>query len=107
MQLFDRGERNSAIVWTWNQERKSVSPDEFDTLDLPVDTMIFNGAVRKCKRIYDEDTHTVTTCHVWYWDEPGDWRENAMRQNKIRDEKYTLPWNTPEYQVAREMLKGA
>ena len=99
--VFDRGERNSSIVWTWKQREKHVSPAEFDSMPEPVDTMLFNGAVRKCKRVYDEDALTVTTCFVWYWHEEGDFYKTMERQNKIREERYTLPWNTPEYAVAR------
>lgn len=98
--VFERGDSN-AIIWTWKQVDRHVSPNEFDAMGEPTDTMIFNGAVRKCKRKYDEDHHTVTTCFVWYWDEDGDFNEVAQRQNKIREEKYTLPWNTQEFIVAR------
>ena len=100
--LFDRGEHNSAIVWAWKEKECHVSPKEFDEMNEPIDSMLFNGSVRKCKRVYDEEKHTVTTYFVWYWDEPGDWRENALRQNKIREEKYTFPWDTPEFILARE-----
>lgn len=98
---------NQSVVWAWKEVRNGkLSPEEFDTLDAPIDTMLFNGAVRKCKRIYNESNHTVTTYFVWYWDEPEKESENYsdryMRQNKIREEKYTLPWNTSEYQLARE-----
>lgn len=102
--VFDRSPQNTAIVWTWKQCDAHVSPREFEAIPEPVDTMLFNGAVRKCKRIYDEAKHTVTTCFVWYWEDDSieDWHERAMMQNKIREEKYTLPWNTPEFILARE-----
>lgn len=98
---------NQNIVWAWKEIRNGkLSPEEFDALDAPIDTMLFNGAVRKCKRIYNESNHTVTTYYVWYWDEPereGEYySDRYMRQNKIREEKYILPWNTLEYQLARE-----
>lgn len=99
--VFDRGPHNTAIVWTWKQNEKHVSPDEFDAIPEPIDTMLFNGAVRKCKRIYNEAKHTVTTCFVWYWPEEGDFYEVAAKQNKIREEKYTLHWSTPEFILAK------
>lgn len=100
--VFNRGSQSSAIVWTWKQVEKHVSPDEFDAMTEPIDSMMFNGAMRKCKRIYDEANHTVTTCFVWYWDERGDFCKVAARQNKIREEKYTFPWgSTKEFQIAR------
>lgn len=104
--VFDRGEKNSAIVWTWKEKQEHPSPEEFDALNLPEDTMLFNGSVRRCKRKYDEANHLVTTYFVWYWPEEGDFCEVAMRQNKIRDERYTLHWSTPEYILARKEMSA-
>ena len=104
---FDWSDFNGSktlVVWAWKNERKSVSPTEFDSMTEPEDTMLFNGAVRKCKRVYDEANHKVTTYFVWYWDEDTEehYSDRYTRQNKIREERYTLPWNTPEYKLARE-----
>lgn len=99
---------NHMVVWYWKEEKHSVSPKEFESLDLPEDTLMNNGRVLRCKRKYDEETHTVHTYWVWYWDEPEkDWREAAMEQNKIRDELYTLDYHTPVNQYAtKEITSG-
>lgn len=103
--VFEGFSKNQKVVWTWKQRQEYPSPMEFDAMPEPIDSIIFNGAVRKCKRRYDEETHTVTTYMVWYWDEPKrkgeEYGNRIMIQNMIRDENYTLPWNTPEYIVAR------
>ena len=106
---FDRGERASKIVWAWKEERHgSISPKEFEALELPEDTFLMNGRIRRCKRKYDEETHTVHTYYVWYWetDENEDWRDSAMRQNEIREKYYELPWGTPEYILARKEISA-
>jgi len=99
---------NCAVVWYWKEEKHSVSPKEFEALDLPEDTLMNNGNVMRCKRKYDETTHTVHTYWVWYWDEPEkDWRQAAMDQNKIRAELYHLAWGTPVNQYAtKEIMSG-
>lgn len=98
---------NQFIVWTWKNIEHQVSPTEFDNLDLPEDTFKINGDILRCKRKYNEDSHTIDTYYVWYWDEPEkDFFKAAAEQNKIRKEKYVLPYNTPEYQVARRELKS-
>ena len=57
---------------------------EFDNLKLPEDTKLKNARILRCKRKYDEDTHTVHTYYVWYWDEPDkDFYKAAEEQNKI------------------------
>ena len=109
--VFDGFWENQKIVWTYKQFEQHVSPLVFDKLPVEEDTMIFNGAVRRCKRFVNDEQHWVTTYFVWYWDEPereGEtYSERYMRQNKIRDEKYTLPWNTPEYALAKGIsIKG-
>jgi hypothetical protein len=98
--IFDRGEKNSSVVWTWKAKERHVSPAEFDEIPALIDTMIFNGAVRQCKRIYSFEKHTVTTYFVWYWEEPGDFYEVLAKQNEIR-KNYELPWDTPEFMLAR------
>lgn len=105
--VFKGNWHNQSIVWAWKEDKIHVTPEEFDAMPWAEDTMLFNGAVRKCKRYYDELDHRVTTAFVWYWDEPereGEtYSDRYTRQNKIREEKYTLPWNTPVYQLAREV----
>lgn len=98
---FKDHDNSSFIVWTWKQFEKHVTPKEFDAMPQPVDTMLFNGAIRKCKRIYDEERHAVTTCFVWYWHEESELFDNLSAQNKIRDKLYMLPWGTPEFAIAR------
>lgn len=99
-----KGGFGSTIIWAWKETQHHISPKEFDAMDLPEDTFLFNGAVRRCKRKYVESEHCLHTYFVWYWDEEGDWRENAIRQNEIRDKYYTLPWGTPTYVLARKEL---
>lgn len=98
---------NQFVVWTWKNTEHHVSPTEFDSLDLPEDTFRMNGDVLRCKRKYNEDIHTIDTYYVWYWNESGkDFLESAEEQNRIREEKYTLPYKTPEYQIARRELES-
>lgn len=106
-EVFDWG-GNGMFVWYWKEERHSISPAEFEDMDLPEDTLMNNARILRCKRKYDENTHTIHTYWVWYWDEPDkDWREAAMEQNKIRDELYTLDWKTPVNQYAtKEITSG-
>ena len=75
---------NQIIVWYWKQKEVHVSPEEYDALELPEDSMMMNG-LRRCKRKYDEDNHTVTTYFVWYWeDDSMDFYERLAYQNEIR-----------------------
>jgi hypothetical protein len=68
---------------------------------LPEDTILKNARILRCKRKYDEDTHTVHTYYVWYWDEPDkDFYKATEEQNKIREKFYTLDWHTPKNQFA-------
>ena len=95
------------IVWTWKRKEHSVSPREFESLDLPEDTMLNNARILRCKRKYDEENHIVHTYYVWYWEEKGDFYENLSKQNEIRDKYYTLPIGSVEYALARkEMLRN-
>lgn len=95
------------VVWTWRNIAHLVSPDEYDNLDLPEDTFLMNGDLLKCKRTYNEDTHTIDTYFVWYWNEPGkDFLEVAAEQNRIREERYTLPGKKPEYRSQEENWKA-
>ena len=105
-EVFDWGD-NGMFVWYWREEKHSVSPKEFEALDLPEDTLMNNGRVLRCKRKYDEENHTVHTYWVWYWDDPTkDWRKAAMEQNKIREEFYELDWHTSVNQYAINEIKS-
>lgn len=105
-EVFDWG-NNGMFVWYWKEEKHSVSPKEFESLDLAEDTLMNNAKVLRCKRRYDEESHTVHTYWVWYWDEPEkDWEKALMEQNKIRDELYTLDWNTPVNRYATVEIKS-
>ena len=99
---------NQYVVWIWKNIEYHVSPTEFDSLDLPEDTFLMNGAIRRCKRKYDEGKHTIHTYYVWYWNDPNkDFYEAATEQNEIREKLYTLDRRTPENQIAkRELATG-
>lgn len=86
------GNYHSMVVWYWKEIRHALSPLEFDALDFPEDTLLHNGSILRCKRRYDESTHTIHTYWVWYWGNPD--RDYAM-QNEIREKYYTLDRKTP------------
>lgn len=71
-------------VWYWRQKEASVSPKEYEALNLPEDTFWCNG-LRRCKRLYDEKNTTVITYFVWYWDDPEieDISKRCEKQNKV------------------------
>lgn len=71
-------------VWYWKQKEVSVSPKEYEALNMEEDTLWCNG-LRKCKRLYDEKNTTVITYFVWYWDDPEieDISKRCERQNKV------------------------
>lgn len=100
-ELFPRGDY-SVTVWYWKEEEHSVSPTEFEALDLPEDTMMKNATVLRCKRKYDEENHTIHTYFVWYWKEPGkDFYTMTSEQNEIRKKHYELGnWTVPVNQFA-------
>ena len=106
-EIFKGHWQNQFIIWTWKEKQHHVSPTEFDSLKLEEDTFLMNGDIMKCKRKYDEITHTVHTYYVWYWDDPTkDFFEASAEQNKIREKYYTLDRRTPTYIVAREEIKS-
>ena len=106
-EIFKGHWQNQFIVWTWKEKQHHVSPTEFDSLKLEEDTFLMNGDIMRCKRKYDEITHTVHTYYVWYWDDPTkDFFEASAEQNKIREKYYTLDRKTPTYIVAREEIKS-
>ena len=94
------------VIWTYREVNHHPSPTEYDALNIPEDTMLFNGAYRLCKRIVDNKNRTVHTYFVWYWEEEGDYAEVAMRQNEIR-KKYELPHDTLEFRLARREIYGS
>lgn len=72
---------------------------------MPEDVLINNG-LQPCKRLYDEENHVVHTYWVWYWDDPSkDWREAAMEQNRIRDERNALRSHMEVNQVAKNAIR--
>lgn len=90
-EVFKGNWNNQLIVWHWKEVKHSVSPNEFESIDLPEDTLLNNGRYIRCKRLYDEKNYLVHTYWVWYWDEPDkDWREASMEQNKIREKYYEI-----------------
>lgn len=98
-EVFDWGD-NGMFVWHWREKKYSVSPKEFESLDLPEDTLMNNGRVLRCKRKYDEENHIVHTYWVWYWDDPNkDWREAAMEQNEIRKKFYEIGGSVNQYAI--------
>ena len=105
-EVFDWGD-NGMFVWYWREDKHSVSPKEFEALELPEDTLINNARILRCKRKYDEKNHIVHTYWVWYWNEPSkDWRDAAMEQNKIREKFYELGLHTPVNQYAINEIKS-
>lgn len=98
-EVFDWGD-NGMFVWHWREKKYSVSPKEFESLDLPEDTLMNNGRALRCKRKYDEENHIVHTYWVWYWDDPNkDWREAAMEQNEIRKKFYEIGGSVNQYAI--------
>ena len=83
-EVFKGNWSNQIIVWYWKQKEVHVSPEEYEALELPEDTMLMNG-YRRCKRKYDEKNHTVTTYFVWYWeDDSMEFYERLSHQNEVR-----------------------
>lgn len=54
---FNPGQK---VIWTYKENRVSLGKDEWDRLDLPIDTRLLNAAVRDCKVAYDDEKHVVT-----------------------------------------------
>ena len=79
-----KGNHNQILVWYWKQKEVHVSPEEYEALNLPEDTMRMNG-YRRCKREYDEKNHTLTTYFVWYWeDDSMEFYKRMAHQNQVR-----------------------
>lgn len=96
---------NQLIVWTYKNIEHHLSPEEYEDLNVPEDTFLMNGSIRRCKRVYDDKSYIVHTYYVWYWDEPEkDFYERVAEQNKIID-TYT-GWTDKENAFAREELKS-
>lgn len=95
-------DENNGIVWLMKEEQHQVSPDEFDSLNLPEDTFLMNGKIRRCKRKYDTENHKVYMYYVWYWGEFS--TRDHDKQNKIID-SYTYDWrDKKEYELARKEI---
>ena len=62
--------KNQLIVWTYKNIEHHLSPEEYEDLNVPEDTFLMNGSIRRCKRVYDDKSYIVHTYFVWYWDEP-------------------------------------
>lgn len=99
-----KGSHNQILVWYWKQKEVHVSPEEYEALELPEDTMMMNG-LRRCKRKYDEDNHTVTTYFVWYWeDDSMEFYERLSHQNEVR-KSYEVTSSGVENELARRKIE--
>lgn len=99
---------NQLIVWTYKSVEHHCSPAEYEDLNIPEDTFLMNGSIRRCKRIYDDKHYIVHTYYVWYWDDPEkDFYERAAEQNEII-KNYSFDWreHRKENEYAREELKS-
>lgn len=100
-EIFTFG-NNLIYAWCWNEKEHHVSPDEFEQLDLPEDTRYENGYTMRCKRHYDDTTHTIHTYYVWYWNDNG--KTSCMEQNRIRNTFYRYSNTIPANQYARKEI---
>lgn len=99
---------NQLIVWTYKNIEHHFSPIEYENLNIPEDTFLVNGSIRRCKRIYDDKNYIVHTYYVWYWDDPEkDFYERAAEQNEII-KSYSFDWreHRKENEYAREELNS-
>ena len=100
--------KNQLIVWTYKNVEHHLSPVEYEDLNIPEDTFLMNGSIRRCKRIYDDKHYIVHTYYVWYWDDPDkDFYERAAEQNETI-KSYSFDWreHRKENEYAREELKS-
>lgn len=97
---------NGNIAWTYKEVEHHISPQEYDKLDAIEDVMQMNGK-RRCKRIYDDESSTIHTYFVWYWNDPTmeDYSERYARQNEIR-KQYELNYTAVVNSYAMEELKS-
>ena len=99
-----KGNHNQILVWYWKQKEVHVSPEEYEALELPEDSMMMNG-LRRCKRKYDEDNHTVITYFVWYWeDDSMEFYERLSHQNQVR-KAYEITRTGVENELARRKIE--
>ena len=99
-EVFEGNWDNQIVVWYWKQKEVHVSPDEYELIDAPEDTMMMNGC-RRCKRVYDAENHVVITYFVWYWeDEMFDY----SKQNEVI-QTYECDWKIKANVVAKEKLE--
>ena len=99
---------NQLIVWTYKNVEHHLSPVEYEDLNIPEDTFLMNGSIRRCKRIYDDKHYIVHTYYVWYWDDPDkDFYERMAEQNETI-KSYSFDWreHRKENEYAREELKS-
>lgn len=104
---------NSLWVWIWKEKTHNPSPDEFEKINGIEDTEMVNGSIMRCKRVYDEKNHILHTYYVWYWDfninvDMETFANNAMEQNRIREERYVLDWrcHIPNEYAHKEIKSG-
>lgn len=90
-------------VWTYKEKEIHVSPDVYEALNLPEDTIAMNG-IRRCKRKYDDKNHLVLTYFVWYWNAIDTFNTSVSHQNRMI-KHYELDWKTPINQLARNEFK--
>lgn len=103
-EVFKGYNDNQILVWYWKQKEVHVSPEEYEALELPEDSMMMNG-LRRCKRKYDEDNHTVTTYFVWYWeDDSMEFYERLSHQNQVR-KAYEITRTGVENELARRKIE--
>lgn len=103
-EVFKGYNHNQILVWYWKQKEVHVSPEEYDALELSEDSMMMNG-LRRCKRKYDEDNHTVTTYFVWYWkDDSMEFYERLSHQNQVR-KAYEITRTGVENELARRNIE--
>lgn len=100
------GYKDQVIVWYWKEKQIHVSPEQYENIDGIEDTTLCNGC-RKCKRIYDERNCIVNTYFVWYWEDDSisNFYERLEIQNKIREERYSLPFTHKENEHALKEIK--
>lgn len=106
--VVEPSETKLFVVWTYKQAEHHLSPVEYEDLNIPEDTFLMNGSIRRCKRIYDDKHYIVHTYYVWYWDDPEkDFYERAAEQNEII-KSYSFDWreHRKENEYAREELKS-
>lgn len=108
--VIDNNNGYNVRVWTYKEIGHHVSPEYFEKIDAPVDIFLMNGAKRKCKRIYHEDTHTIDKYYVWYHDNndlKGDDFYNRMSEQNKEIKAYEVDYfSNKTEQIAREEIES-